>query len=1076
MADVNLDGGGVGGGDDSDSDSSTDDTASTTDLDREIRRRLSQREPSGIDAGEPISGVDGDGSPRDDSESTPLEGGPGSQDGMGGSTGAVPTRGDGVGGDIDSDDDSDQEDSSDDGAADRVGDTGAIPTRGDSVGGTSGFDGSEDTTSELTDEEVQDGALHASQGAEGRDDQIGEQAREVEQQVVQESPFFESTDQVQIEFDEENMQFVPKPTAVGRAALQAGEVGSAVEFFSNQFGDAVDERGIEGVEIDDGQFSPILTDTAREDLVRDEFLSGGVHHGDDIPVWVEDADEFQRDVLRGKFDDEDFEFTATEDGVDISISESAIRDQLRRETPGEQSTRPQDDSDTPLPDRIGGLIADVRDEGLESVERGGALSEAGRDVVATTLGVGFQNTEELSEYVGISDERLAAKNVDISGPAVTALDTESEGMTIFEFERGDAGNVDESVLADLTAGQGLLSESQRESIREDIEQRRELLDFGEELGEFAGQMTDDNRVEGVATGVGRVPADLATATAHLTLGADTAVQVAPNVGSAVGEHGTGSVALTSLEVAGRGVENVSRAAEERPYEFAGSLGGAVVGGAIVGKAAGTTTRFTRDRVRTAGAETFDIRRGGVVNPETGQFFSPRSKFDDPDARFPGASDPSLYRSRPAEAVRRQADEFTPASVQRRFQEAGVTEGTTLKKALDVEPASPSGRRRGFATQEGSYESPGGFVGPELSPNFFRVGSRSSGFSFLPGLPDFGDSATGVLVRTRVDTPDARTMPEFRREMLAREGETAAFTKPRQSVNTGEIEAVIPPEAKFADIGGGVVRNTARRLGIGSDFAVRIGGRDVPFTDRTIGGRRIPLRPVADPDLVETGGRRNFGTFLSDERGQVGAGATGQPRTRQLSEIRSPIRDPVDRPVPVVPGTPSGGQMSGEPASSVRGASLISESVDSPTITPGFESRVTSPDSSELPYASSSAVASSVSEGVSTTTSGVASGGSRGVSGASSSAAGPSSSGPPRSPGSSFGASSSIGASSALSSSAASTVTPPSTGTPLARGFDFGIGRSKHDDAEFVAGEQQFIVPFAEPEDVVGPDRTFDLGF
>jgi hypothetical protein len=349
--------------------------------------------------------------------------------------------------------------------------------------------------------------------------------------------------------------------------------------------------------------------------------------------------------------------------------------------------------------------------------------------------------------------------------------------------------------------------------------------------------------------------------------------------------------------------DVTESAIENPARTGGALAGAFATGAAGGRALGAGTRFARDRVRTAGAQTFDLDDGTVVNPQTGRFYQPDSDVDDAKARFPGAQDPDLYESDPPAAVRQQSDEFTPESVNRRFEEAGVEGGSTLKKAVDVEPDDGPGR--GFTTQEGSYESPGGFVGPELSPNFLGVESGRRSFSLRPGLPDTGDSATGVFVRTRVQRSDAEDLDEFNQELLDREGETTARTKPASEVDTGEIEAVIPPEAEFADLGGGVIRGVARRAGIGSDFAVRIGGRRIPGTDRKVGGRKIPIRPVADPDLVKGTGSRGFGDFLRSERGQAGPDDTSAPSTRPLGEIARPAQAATDRPLPTPPVSSGG---------------------------------------------------------------------------------------------------------------------------------------------------------------------------
>jgi hypothetical protein len=596
------------------------------------------------------------------------------------------------------------------------------------------------------------------------------------------------------------------------------------------------------------------------------------------------------------------QLTGRDPGSGDGTASEEAEETLTDRDPGSES-RPDEVPDTNGRDDDRGLVERARDEGLSTVERGGAVSEAGRNLVADTAGVVFQNPEEsFIADTSISERRLRRRNRNLGGPALVGIDFDREGYQSLELEYGERGDVNEDVITGLTSGGGFLTDEERSDIQEDIEQRREIFGLGDEAASAAEAAGGSETQVGFARGLGRLTGDAASVTAQATLGADTAVEAGRNLPGTVQAEGAGAVAGTTLEVAGRGVGNVIRGAQENPGEFAGSVVGGFAGGAAAGRVAGGATRFGRDRVRTAGAETFDIEDGEIVNPGTGSYYNPRSSNRDVEDRFPGAQDSDLYESDPPEAVRQQAEDFTPGSVDQRFEEAGVEGGSTLKKAVDVEPDDGPGR--GFSTQEGSYESPGGFVGPELSPNFLGVESGRRSFSLRPGLPDTGDRATGVFVRTRVDRPDAENLDEFNEELLDRAGETTARTKPVGEVNEGEIEAVIPPEAEFADLGGGAVRATARRAGVGSDFAVRIGGRTIPGTDRKVGGRKIPIRPVADPDLVDSGRTRGFGDFLRSERGQLGADDASGPRTRTLGEIERPGRTPTDRPLPYAPTVPT----------------------------------------------------------------------------------------------------------------------------------------------------------------------------
>jgi hypothetical protein len=196
-------------------------------------------------------------------------------------------------------------------------------------------------------------------------------------------------------------------------------------------------------------------------------------------------------------------------------------------------------------------------------------------------------------------------------------------------------------------------------------------------------------------------------------------------------------------------------------------------------------------------------------------------------RFPGADNPGLYETDPADAVRQQADANTPQTIEDVFGAAGVDDGTTLTKAPDVEPDGPGVGRAdsGFTSapaetaDDFAYETPGSFFGPELSPNFLRVGDGESSFSARPGLPDFGNRPTAVMARTDVENADADDLEGFNQEMLDRAGDAPAVTKPASEVSTGEIEAVVPPGAEFQSVGGGgLFGRVGSRLGIGSGSA------------------------------------------------------------------------------------------------------------------------------------------------------------------------------------------------------------------------------------------------------------------
>jgi len=355
---------------------------------------------------------------------------------------------------------------------------------------------------------------------------------------------------------------------------------------------------------------------------------------------------------------------------------------------------------------------------------------------------------------------------------------------------------------------------------------------------------------------------------QIALGAERAVELGQGATRTAQDQGARPVG-EALTTATRGAAvRAGRQAQQNPAAAAGGLLADVALGFGAGRAAGLTGQIARDRVRTFGAT--DITED-VTNPGTLEFYNNRGQGVDESDRFPGAQDPELYQRDSAAAVRQQADEFTPEAVTETFEEAGVTDGSVIKKAMDVEPEGPdtSTLQRsggGFTAGPGDYELPGAFFGPEVSPNFFRTGRRSG---FRPGLiPDFGGRPTAVLARTDVENPRARTMAELGDELAERAGEPVALG--RASPNPGEIEAIVPEGAQFRDISAG----PAQRLGIGSDFFVRSGGRRIPV--RLV----APDRDVGDVDISDF----SFG--------QVGT----------LNALSERLRPRVDRPSPV--STPS----------------------------------------------------------------------------------------------------------------------------------------------------------------------------
>jgi len=509
--------------------------------------------------------------------------------------------------------------------------------------------------------------------------------------------------------------------------------------------------------------------------------------------------------------------------------------------------------------------------------------------------------------LGVSD-RVRDRTVE-TAPSPGEFDADAAGPAIRDTldERASA-DIDRDVTGDLTTG-GLLSETAdgRSGLLPgeiggvDVSEQR-LREASANIDDRLTGGFDDNPELTVAgsdapdrfiTGGADVAADVINP-AGLALGAETATEVATSAPGAVADEGAGDVAATAFGVGAAAAGATIDSARENPARTAG---GAVFGfapGAVAGRGLGLAGRSVRDRVRTAGGtrvDATDVTSESVVrNIDTDGVEG---------ERFPGADDPGLFRTDPAAAVREQADRNTPAAVDELFGDQGVGDGTTVKKALDTEPDGPERGRAGTGFTSApdevdgafDYETPGSFVGPELSPNFLRVGGRDARLSPIPGLPDFGNRPTGVLARTDVENPDADTLDEFNVEMRERAGESTAVTKPAGEGNPGEIEAVIPPGAEFEPVqSGGLLSGAARRLGIGSEF----------YTE--IGGRRVPLRPVApDRDADGDSGSGGGGLF-------GGGDDDSAPLGSYVTEPEQPVDRPLPGSTPSVPGSsPFGGR-------------------------------------------------------------------------------------------------------------------------------------------------------------------------
>ncbi|WP_436910307.1 hypothetical protein [Halosimplex marinum] len=538
---------------------------------------------------------------------------------------------------------------------------------------------------------------------------------------------------------------------------------------------------------------------------------------------------------------------------------------------------------------LGGLIGpifgrgdEIRTVGQETMAPAPGLS--GDDLVEATepgeeSNIQFDTgiTDDLTRG-GILSERPGTNEGLLPGSVQVGSGRSPVGLTddgLAQSEREQLQNVSRINLSE----QGFRTTAQNISdYRDTFEDNDPVTVAGSELPENVLQGLAGAGVE-AAAGVAQAPAF-----------ADTAVEMATQAPGEVREEGAVDVA----QAVGRlglvtGQETV-RSIRENPVESGAAVAGAAAISAGTGTALGRGGRIVRDRVRTVGGPRLDLE--DVTQEAVARY---QRTGGTEGERFPGAEDPDLYQTDPAEAVRQQADQ--PEAVQDLFDD----DGTILTKALGVEPEGP-GRGRaaqgfqsgpGESLEEFDYETPGSFVGPDLSPNFLDVEGRSAGFSLRPGLPDLGSQPTGLLVRTDVENPDADTLDDFNQEMIDRGGDTTAVTKPADEVNPGEVEAIVPPGAEFRDVGGGPLRNLARRLGVGSDA----------YT--VVQGRRVPLRGVVPDDVDADTPPRRFG-FDDRAQADIPDGPDTRPAfTGTIDELAGSRRPGTDRPAPIVPADGGG---------------------------------------------------------------------------------------------------------------------------------------------------------------------------
>lgn len=467
---------------------------------------------------------------------------------------------------------------------------------------------------------------------------------------------------------------------------------------------------------------------------------------------------------------------------------------------------------------------------------------------------------------------------------------------------GESGELNQELQRDLTSGSGFLSDQQREELREDIEQRREFFGVGEEAEEITTDITGSEEAGAFARGAGQFPGEVAAASAGATLAADTASEIAPNIPGAVEEYGLGEVAYQGLEVGGRATEATVEQAEEQPYQFAGSLAAGLASGYAAGRAIeGAPGRARGASIRARGGDIYD--------------------FDD-------VSDPPRTTSSGLPAYSREAVDDPEVARQEFLEQASETEigGDSPVAFSGRSPEAVSeygGFGRRYEAPEGGSELPGQFFSADLSALRVSQGG-SSGYSIpRPGLPRpnvrssrvlaeegvdvdaipsrFSGSGYAVrqgddIVETGLSRAEANRLADETGgervpdptsggyQFLTEEADTRKSYVRDEGDITPEQEVVAPPEATFAQSEG--------------VFGIRVGGRQIPFTDRRIGGEIIPGRLTrrVDVDANDLDDGADIDTLSQSEVSSETTDAIGESLRRQ-EQPRLPF-------VPV--GAPSGG--------------------------------------------------------------------------------------------------------------------------------------------------------------------------
>jgi len=367
----------------------------------------------------------------------------------------------------------------------------------------------------------------------------------------------------------------------------------------------------------------------------------------------------------------------------------------------------------------------------------------------------------------------------------------------------DNAQFNDDLANDLTTG-GVMSEDQEkwwQDRAEWVDGYKDNFDNREDIT-IAGSDAPERALEGAA-GAG---VDLLNVPQHV-LTAETALEIGQNTPGAISEYGASSYAQTA-SLTGAAVGNsMVQDAKSDPVGFVSGLGLEAVAGAGIGRAASQSAKAAR----TLGKTKVDADQ--VTNPDTVDYYN--NAGGDQSDRFPG------FRPQdgetPAEAFRRQGEEFTPEQVQAELGETRETEtyathGTNFDFGSEFEA--------GIEKSRPSDPDNAMFVGPEFSPGFAGIeaggsGGLSSLSSLRPRLPRVEDFRGGdqqmIVSRMNVDevpesvgdeaaTGGSPMAPGDESRFLAEDADQGnAYVRNSQNRNLGEAEALVPGGTTFREV-------------------------------------------------------------------------------------------------------------------------------------------------------------------------------------------------------------------------------------------------------------------------------------